>query len=147
MKVILLQDVAKIGRKFETKEVAPGYALNFLIKRGLAENASPVATKRAMANKARLEAEQKIQDELLAKNLDGLDKLTIHIKANANEQGHLFAGIHNEQIAKALAKESRLNIPASAIVLPKQIKSTGEFKIPVAVAGKETNFKLIVSAA
>ena len=98
MKIILLKDVPKVGKKHETKEVPDGYGRNFLLKRGLAEIATASAIKRVEEIKKTAAVEKKIQEDLLMKNLEDLNDITITLKEKANEEGHLFAGIHKEEI-------------------------------------------------
>jgi large subunit ribosomal protein L9 len=104
MKVILLKDVRKVGKKFETKDVADGYALNFLIPRKLAEASTPSSMKKVENLKSRDAAEKKVQEDLLKKNLASFNGVTIEMKENANEKGNLFKGIHKEEIIEALKK-------------------------------------------
>jgi large subunit ribosomal protein L9 len=75
MKIILLKDVPKIGRKFEVKNVADGYALNALMPKGLAMVATLQAIAQIDKEKAKIQAEQKIQEELLLKNLGVIKEL------------------------------------------------------------------------
>ncbi len=144
MKVILLKDVSKVGRKYETKNVPDGYARNFLIKNGLAEMATDAAVKKVDAIKKAAEAERKIQEDLLMKNLGDINGITITLKEKANEEGHLFAGIHKEEIISEIKKETRLDMLPEYIDLEKPIKKTGEFEITVSVSGKKAKFKLVV---
>ncbi len=144
MKIILLKDAPKVGKKYEIKEVPDGYARNFLIKRGFAEMATENAVKRVENVRKAAEAERKIQEDLLMKNLGDIDGITITLKEKANEEGHLFAGIHKEEIISEIKKEARLDIIPEYIELDKPIKKTGEFEIGVSVNGKKAKFKLIV---
>ena len=100
MKVILLKDVAKIGRKYDIKNVADGYALNMLIPRGLAVVATEQAMKKVETLKVNDTTDKKIQTELLLKNLEVIKNLTLNLKEKANEKGHLFAGVTREMLAQ-----------------------------------------------
>jgi len=146
MKVILLKDVANIGKKFEIKNVSDGFAINSLIPKRLAE----AATSRAIAklNKDELErkAEQKIQTTLLNKDLAKLKGQTVEIKEKANEKGHLFAQVHKEEIVATLKEKLQLNFKPEQIVLPEPIKVVGDSKIKVSVGDNSTEFILKVSA-
>ena len=145
MKVILLQDVAKIGRKYDVKEVADGYAANFLIPRKLAESATDTKLKQVEVLKERQVAEEKIQAELLAKNIDALKEVSVELRVKANEQGHLFQGIHESGIALALKEQARIDIPTSMIVLEEPIKKTGDFDIDITIGDQKASFKLSVA--
>lgn len=146
MKVILLKDVAKVGRKYDIKDVAEGYAQNMLLPRGLAK----IATKDAIAKVEQLKANdltnKKIQEELLLKNLEIIKNLKIELKEKANEKGHLFAGVTKETIWKEVTKSTRLTLDIDSIVLNKPLKEVGEHKITVEAMGKKAQFIVKISA-
>ncbi len=144
MKVILLKDVKKIGKRYETKDVSDGYAQNLLIPQGLAINATLEAVKRIDVIKNKLAVENKVQEELLAKNIKSLESIVLTIVGKANEKGHLFAGIHNEEIVAELAKHAHVQVDPSFIQLTSPIKEVGEFSVEVKAEGKSAKFKLIV---
>ena len=146
MKVILIKDVKKVGRKYETKEVSAGYATNFLIPRKLAEISTESTIKRIHNLKARDEGERKIQEDLLMKNLKSVDSKTVNITAPANDKGHLFKGIHADEIVTAVKEQTELDLAPEYIVLEKPIKEVGEHEIEVKVQDKSVKFKLVVSA-
>lgn len=144
MKVILLTDVKKVGHKYDVKDVAPGYASNFLFPQRLAEPATPSKIKNIEILQKRALEERKIQEELLAKNLDVLRSVSIVMKGKANERGHLFQGIHTEDIVRALSEQVRVEIRPEMIVLPHPIKSLGDFEISVGMGNARGKFKLSV---
>lgn len=146
MKVILLKDIAKIGRKYDIKDVSEGYALNMLIPRGLAQVATPHAVKKVEEMKAKDLTEKKIQGELLMKSLKEIDSLKINLKEKANEKGHLFAGITKERLLEEIFKITRLHIDPESIKLNKPIKETGEHKILVEVLDKQAHFVVSIEA-
>ena len=142
MKVILLKDVKKIGKKYEVKNVADGFALNMLIPNGLAIPATPgnvnmVETKKkgdALEN-AKTEAE-------LQKALNEIKGISIDIAGKVNDKGHLFAGIHKTEIIEAVKKQKGVNIAEEHLLLEKPIKEVGEHAITVKVGDREAVFKL-----
>jgi large subunit ribosomal protein L9 len=144
MKVILLKNVSKIGHKYEVKNVADGYAQNFLFPRGLARVAGKGAKKELEVLLKQHEAERKVQEDLLLKNLESVELLRIEIEERANEQGHLFAGINAIEIAELIKEKSNLTIPAQCIELDKPVKEVGEHKIPLKIQDKKTEFTLVV---
>ena len=146
MKIILLKDIPKVGRRYDIKNVSDGYALNLLIPRGLAQVATPQAEKSIEAMKAKDLVERKVQGELLLKNLEVIKTLTLNIREKANEKGHLFAGITKERLVEEIIKSARLNIDAESIKLEKPIKEVGEYKVAVEVMGKSAEFKVIIEA-
>jgi len=146
MKIILLKDVAKIGRKYEVKNVADGYALNMLIPRGLAIVATEHAIKKVETLKQNDTTDKKIQAELLLKNLEVIKSLTLSLKEKANDKGHLFAGVTREMLAAEIAKATRLSIDPESIVLDKPIKEVGEFKVAISAMGRPAEFTVVVEA-
>ena len=146
MKVILLKDVAKMGRRYETKEAADGYALNFLIPKGLAVAATPDVVKKIEIEKAREEGERKVQEELLLENIKQLDGITVTMTEKANKKGNLFAGVHKAEIIPAIKAQTRLDIPADFIILDKPIKEVGEHTIEVKIKEKSAKFTLKIEA-
>ena len=145
MKIILLNDVTKLGRKYDVKEVNSGYALNLLFPKGLAVAATPEAIKRIGAQKAKMEGERKVKEDLLVKNIEGLDGVTLSVSGKASDKGHLFAGLHREEIAAEILKQTQLEVEPSFILMDHPIKETGEYTISVKGAGKEAKFKMLVS--
>ena len=144
MKIILLKDIAKLGRKYDIKTVSDGHALNLLIPRGAAIAATPDALKRVELEKAKLDGERRVQEELLVKNLEGLKDITLTVSGKANDKGHLFAGMHREEIAREIERQTRLRIDPSFIELDHPIKEIGEHNIIVKAEGKSVTFKLLI---
>jgi large subunit ribosomal protein L9 len=146
MKVILLKDVSKLGRKYEVKTVSDGHALNLLIPKGMAIAATNDALRRLEAEKAKMEGEKKIHEDLLIKNLKGLDGKTLTMTGKANDKGHLFAGLHRDEIAAEVTRQTQLQIAPELIELEHPIKEVGEHTINIKVGGKSASFKLVVEA-
>lgn len=144
MKIILLKDVPKVGRKYETKEVSEGYAANLLIPRGLAVAATSSTIKAINIEKAKLEGEKKIHDELLIKTLNDLDGKTITLKEKVNEKGHLFAGLHKPELLKAIKDQTRLELNEEHVLLDKPIKEAGEHTVELRGAGKTAALKVVI---
>ena len=69
MKVIFLQDVPRVGKKYDLKEVPDGYAMNFLLPRRLAVIATPKAIIELEVNKKKIAIEKEVQENLLLRNL------------------------------------------------------------------------------
>ena len=145
MKVILLKDIPKLGQHLDVKDVSDGYALNMLIPRGLVEAATERSLKRVEQMKKEKDAERKIQEDLLEKNLKEVGALQITLTEKANEKGHLFAQIHKEEISRAIKTQSRLDILPEFIMLEKPIKEVGNHEIEVRVGEKKAKFKVVVN--
>jgi large subunit ribosomal protein L9 len=145
MKVILLKDVQKLGKKGEVKDVADGFARNFLFSKKLAEPASEASLKRlaqekeALAKKAEADLEA---TELLVNQLDGQE---IEIQAKIDERGSLYGALTPVKIAKAL-KEKGFNVLKNQIKVSEPIKEAGEHEVVLEFPhGLEATIKLIVT--
>ncbi len=130
MRVVLLNDVKNLGNRGEIKEVANGFALNFLLPRKLAAAASPqiMLKLEAEALAARQAAEDDLRrTELLASKLDGLE---VDMIGKSHPGGTLYAAITPAMIAAYLTKQG-YNIDKSQIVLIGLIKEIGDHKATI----------------
>ena len=146
MKIILLRDVRGLGKKYDIKEAKDGHALNLLIPQGLAVHATDKNMKEVDIKKRTDLEHKKIQEDLLIMNLKELSGAKIEMSEKANEKGHLFAGIHKEQIIPEIKKQTRIDMLPEFLILEKPIKEVGEHEISVKVADKTVKFKLVVKA-
>lgn len=133
MRVIFLKDVKGKGKKGEIKNVADGYANNFLLKNGLAEEAT---TSSVSALKGQQKAEDKKAAEELqvAQDLKALlekDETVITISAKAGEDNRLFGSITSKQVAEHLNKQHRVKLDKRKINLPNPIRSLGYTRMEV----------------
>jgi len=131
MKVIFLKDVKGKGKKGEVKNVADGYAHNFLIKQGLAQEANN-------ANISSLDAQKKKEEKAAAQELaeakklkEVLDKTTVELTAKAGEGGRLFGSITTKQVAEELQKKHGIKIDKRKMELDDAIRTLGHTKVPV----------------
>ena len=146
MKIILIKDVRKIGRKYDIKEVADGYALNALIPYGLAVPAT--------ANYLKSIEERKKRDAILKEDFKktfeyAVSKLPdgkLHISGKVNDKGHLFAGIHEGQIIDEFKKETGIVLSPEHFDLEKPIKEVGEHPIELKVEGQVYKLNLVIKA-
>jgi len=133
MKVIFLKDVKGRGKKGEIKNVADGYAHNFLIKNNLAIEASQAAISQLNGQKKKEEklSEQELQE---AKGLkEKLEALTIELKAKSGEGGRLFGSITTKQVASELEKKHGIKIDKRKMELDDAIRSLGYTNVPVKI--------------
>ena len=144
MRVIFLQDVPRVGKRHDTKEVNDGYAVNFLLPRKLAMVATPKAIAELAMRQKEIAIERKMQESLLLKNLEEIKGKAITIKEKADEKGHLFAQVHKKEIIEAMKAQNHADIGEEFIILPKPIKEVGEFEIGIAIKSKKSSFKLII---
>lgn len=134
MKVILLQNVEGLGAAGDLKEVANGYARNYLLPRRLAAGATPAL----VANRAqRVAAEQRKREKQHEANqqlAERLGQVSLTFKARVGSQGRLYGSITSQDIASALRTAENLTIDRRSIELPDPIRTPGTFSIPVRVA-------------
>lgn len=132
MKVVLLKDVKGTGKKGEIKEVADGFAKNFLLKNGAAKLANNTALSENSHQKDAA-AYHKQQEILAAKELaKKLDGQSVTLKLKCGENGKTFGSVSSKEIADELAKKG-LAIDKKKIELKEPIKSTGTYQIVIRV--------------
>ena len=131
MKVIFLKDVKGKGKKGEVKNVADGYANNFLLKQGLAveANAGAVSTLNAQKKKEEKQAIEELDEAKKLKEV--IEKITVELNAKSGEGGRLFGSITSKQIAEELNKKHQIKIDKRKIELADAIRSLGYTKVPV----------------
>jgi len=137
MKIILLKDVKGVGRRFEEKNVSDGHAMNLLIPKKLAVAVSGSTAGQIKALKEQEEKSRKEKAGAISENVEKLRDLTLSVKVNANDQGHLFASLTKEKISKLLKEEKGIALDPEYITLASAIKETGTFEVPVEVEGGE----------
>ncbi|MEN2434692.1 50S ribosomal protein L9 [Weeksellaceae bacterium A-14] len=127
MEIILKKDVENLGLEFDTVNVKPGYARNFLIPQGFALLATPKNKAQLEATlEARKEEEAKLIAEANAK-IEQLKKTTVTIAAKVGSGDKLFGSINNANLSEALAKAG-VDIDRKYIKIPgNTIKRTGKF--------------------
>ena len=131
MKVILLSDVKNVGKKGEVKQVADGYGRNYLVKNGLAVEATKksmeILTKKK-ADEAAREAEMK-EEAIELKNK--LEKMTLSFKVKAGSDGKMFGSVSNAKIAETLAKDYQIQVDKRKFVDNGNITELGMHKVRV----------------
>ncbi|GIN40054.1 MULTISPECIES: 50S ribosomal protein L9 [Heyndrickxia] len=138
MKVIFLKDVKGKGKKGETKNVADGYAHNFLLKQGLAVEATAGNLKGLDAQKKKEQkiAEQELEDAKILK--EKLEKITVELKAKSGTGGRLFGSITSKQISEQLNKTFKIKIDKRKMELDDAIRTLGVTKVPVKLHSEVT---------
>jgi len=134
MKVILLQDVEGLGKVGDLKEVANGYARNYLLPRRLAAGATPglIANRsqRVAAEQRRVEKQAEANRQLAER----LGEVSLTFKAKVGNQGRLYGSITSQDIASALRDTENVTVDRRVIELPEPIRSLGSFTVPVKIA-------------
>jgi large subunit ribosomal protein L9 len=131
MKVIFLKDVKGKGKKGEVKNVADGYAHNFLLKQGLAIEATNANIKALDAQKRKEEKDAQLELENSQKLKEALEKITVELKAKSGEGGRLFGSITSKQIADALQKVHGIKIDKRKFEMADAIRTLGHTNVPV----------------
>lgn len=129
--MIFQQDVKGKGKKGEVKEVAEGYARNYLFPRGLAIQASQ-GNLNALKDKKRREEKQKKEELARLRELaEKLEKTEITLRTKAGEGGRLFGSVTSKQISQYLKKEYGYRVDKKKIQLDEPIRTLGVTKVPV----------------
>ena len=130
VRLILIEDVPNLGSAGDLVSVKPGYARNFLLRRGAASLATD-------AKVAQLEHQKRVIEERLAKQLKSFQSVKsrieakpVEVAAQAGEEGKLFGSVTSAQLVELLA-ERGLEIDRRKIDLPDPIKSIGEHVVPI----------------
>ena len=144
MKVIFLEDVSAKGKKGEMKEVADGYAKNYLLPRGLAMAATKSAVK-AYEQKVKSDAkrqEQKLEEiQELAQKLDGTE---IKFKAKAGDKERIHGSITAADIAGELSKVTGAEVDKKKVELPEPLRNLGTHEVEIVFA-KDAKTKINVT--
>lgn len=131
MKVVFLKDVKGKGKKGEIKNVADGYAHNFLIKNGYAVEATSSALS-AVEGQKKLTEKQAAQELANAEALkEELEALTVELKAKSGADGRLFGSVTTKQVATALEKVHGIKVDKRKMELDDAIRTLGYTNVPV----------------
>lgn len=147
MKVILLKDVGGVGKRETAVDVSDGYALNFLIPRGLAVHASPEKLAQLKDKKEVQAMSAAATDAANAAHAKKLSGMQFHVSARANEQRHLYQHLSADMIASAIKRESGIAVPVAAIRIPQPIKTLGDWDLQIAFGAHIAHCTLAVAAA
>jgi len=131
MKVILTENVKKLGSRGDLVEISDGYARNYLIPRGLAEEATSSRMKEwkeQQSSREKKALQEKESAEKLRKHLQGK---RIVISASCGDTGKLFGSITTSQIAESLKTSFQLDIDKKDIKLKEPIKNLGDYPFTV----------------
>lgn len=145
MKVIFLEEIKNLGKKFDIKEVSDGYARNFLFPNKLAIAATPANLKKIEEIKKQIEKEnEEIMKhlQLIAKKIS---ETKIEFSLKTDKEGNIFGSITKEMILRALREHNLVTKERVSILMDRPIKELGEHKIKVKLnKGIETEFFIVV---
>ena len=131
MKVIFTQEVVGVAKRNEIKEVADGYALNYLLPHGLAVR---LTAERLQAVMAKQQADSKAQTQALALayGLAGqLKNKSVTMVRSTASTGTLYAAITPEAVAQALIEQLKIRLLPEQIIVPAHVKTVGDYNIQV----------------
>ena len=133
MKVILQQDIKKVGSKGDIVEVSEGYGRNFLLPKKLAVEATAanLETAKQKANSAARKKQQATDEaRLLAAQLE---KVSVKVAVRIGEGGKLFGSVTGKDVADALAKEHGIDVDRRKISLKSEVTGVGEYEAVIKV--------------
>ena len=130
MKVILLDDVSKLGRRGEVRDVSDGYARNFLIPKKLALS----ATQGNLHNLDHIKKQQEAKADRIKSDAEALGRrieaLTFEERRQASEEGKLFGSVTSQHIAEFLARQG-ITVERRRVLLDDPIKTLGETPVTI----------------
>lgn len=147
MKVLFLKDVAGTAKPGDVKEVAPGYARNYLLRNHLAVVADErvIEQVRRREEAARRRAEKELSD---ARDLaQRLRKLTVTVYAKTGDGGRLFGSVTNADIAQQLKREAGIEVDKRKVEIDPPIKALGPHEVQVQLHPEITETLKVVVAA
>ncbi|MBM3272458.1 50S ribosomal protein L9 [Candidatus Kaiserbacteria bacterium] len=146
MKVILLKEVGGVGKRDAVVAVADGYALNFMIPRGLAVQATPdkLAVLKEKQQVAAMSAAA--TDAEAAAHIKQLKGVHVHVSAKANTNRHLYKHLPAEAITAAIKQEFGFAVPVSAVHLHEPIKTLGEWSVDIRLGSHSASCTVTVAA-
>jgi len=137
MKVILMTDVPALGHRGETRDVANGYARNFLLPRKLAVPATPANLKNVEHLKRQRAKEEHRALESARATAARIDALTLVVRARASEDGRLYGSVSAQDVVEFLER-NQVPVEKRRVQLEEAIKTTGDFKVPIRLHGDVT---------
>lgn len=130
MKIILMEDVPALGKRGEVREVANGYARNYLLPKKMALPATPGNVKNLEHLKRQRErAESKVREAAQA-TADRIAGLTLSVATRASDDGRLFGSVSVQDIVEFLGR-NQLTVEKRRVQLDEAIKAIGEYEVPI----------------
>ena len=143
MKIILLQDDKKLGKKGAVVEVNEGFARNFIIPKKIGIEATPKNMNDLKLQKANEEKIAKEQLEAAKKLAASMEQMPVVVKIKAGEGGKTFGSVSTKEIAAAMKEQHGVELDKKKIQLAESIKTFGTVEVPVKLHPQVTA-KLIV---
>lgn len=146
MEILLLQDVATVGKKNDLLTVGNGFALNYLLPKRIAIVATPIVRKLyAEAIKRRLE-EKEQERAIQAGAAAALAGKSLTFVKKATKTGKLYAALSEKTISEACKEQLHLDIPPEGIQIPSPIKALGTFTVTLTLGAVEQALTVTIAA-
>lgn len=145
MQLVLTEDVAHLGKQGDLVEVKPGYGRNYLLPNGLATIPTEHNMRLLERYKQRVQAAREARIADLRVLAEQIQRVTITIEANANEEGHLYGSVGAPEISKAL-KAQNLSVEPEMVRLEGPIKECALFAVKLSLGHEiESEVKVLVT--
>lgn len=130
VRLILREDVPKLGEAGELVDVKPGYARNYLIPTGKAIHATAANVNELEHHQRQIAEKVAKQRKELERERDRIQGTELEVEAQAGEEGRLFGSVTAMQIAELLAAKG-IEVDRRRIELAEPIKAVGEYRVPI----------------
>lgn len=145
MKVILLTDVKKIGKKDEIINASDGYARNFLLPKGLAVEANTENMSKLKGRNDSKQHKKDVEKEKAEQIASKLKNISVRIEVKSGENGKIFGGVSTKEISDRLKEQHGIEIDKKKIELKETIKTLGTFNVNVKLfEGVNGNIKVYI---
>ena len=136
MKILLTQDVKKLGKQGEIVDISDGYAKNYILPQHMGIEATKAVMNEWKAKKASEENRKKVEEEKAIQQAKELEGKSVTIQVKAGENGRLFGSITTQVVAEALEKQLAFPVDKKKIQLPEGIKGLGEYEFAIKLHAK-----------
>jgi len=137
MKVILKQDLEKLGRTGDIKDVKPGFARNFLFPKGLAVPATEKNIEILKLEKEKIKKAKDIEIKKIKELAEKISKLSLNINVKVGETGKMFGTVTKEDIVDSIKKTIDIDIDKQDILLEEPIKEIGVYNVEIKIKSKK----------
>lgn len=144
MKVILLQNVKKVGKKHEVKNVSDGYAQNMLFPKKLAVPATPKVLADLEKRKQQADSMASKHEASVKAALDTLAESVITVQAPLNEKGGLYKALGAKEIAKKINEQKNTAITDDMVSLSQPLKEGGAHQVELEAYGKKVTLQVLI---
>jgi large subunit ribosomal protein L9 len=145
MKVILLKDIAKLGKRGEVKEVADGYAVNVLIKKEFALQATPSELAKWKAKEEAKAFKKEVATNTFLQVVQAIKNTNIVISGKKHDdKGQLFAQIKETDIVDAIYNATKFSLDPKQIIISLPIKKTGEHQVIIKQGEKNEKITIVI---